>query len=398
VVVVAAGWGVRVGKGTHGLPKQYRMVGGQTVLRHTLKCLSASELVEKIVVVVRPSFERELEDSIKGLDKVMATVVGAATRQTSVLAGLEYISSDPPDYVLIHDGVRPFVSGDTIERVVRSLSEHQSVFAAVPHVGSLKLVDACGRMAETVSRDAVFVAQTPQGFHFEAIIDAHRKAVESKIYDFADDAAVAMWAGIPTFAIKGNVDNFKITTVSDFLRAEGKLLLSRSLLDLDVRCGFGYDVHAFCPGNSLRLCGIEIPHNAGLDGHSDADVPLHALTDAILGTIGQGDIGEHFPTVDPRWRDQDSSFFVQHALKLLEDRGGNISNVDISIIAETPSMAPYKQLMCGRVAEILGLSITRVSVKATTNEGMGFIGRREGLAAVACVTVSFPNVVGQMGD
>jgi len=389
VVVVAAGCGSRLQCDVGDVPKQYRYIGGKTLLGHTLKKVSEAPSLEKVIAVVRPGFDVEFEDSVKGLTKIAAPVIGGATRQASVLAGLEAIADDPPDCVLIHDGVRPFITVETIERVIACLSDYPAVFASTPAVDAMKRVDVHDLVVETVSREDLRLAQTPQGFDYESILDAHRRAAECGIVDFVDDAAVAEWAGIPIFAVTGDQDNLKITTNEDLSRARKRFSLMEMSGAGDVRCGFGYDVHAFVPGDWMKLCGVKIEHDASLGGHSDGDVALHALTDAILGTAGQGDIGEHFPASDQKWAGKDSGYFVRHAIGLLSEAGGSLSNVDITVVAEAPKISLYRKKMRDRLSDLTGLSVDRISIKATTNEGMGFIGERKGLVAVACVSARF---------
>jgi 2-C-methyl-D-erythritol 4-phosphate cytidylyltransferase/2-C-methyl-D-erythritol 2,4-cyclodiphosphate synthase len=286
-----------------------------------------------------------------------------------------------PRKVLIHDAARPFVSPQIISGVCATLDEHDAAIPAIPVPDTLKLVEQ-GRITRTLPRDGVFSAQTPQGFRFEAILSAHEAAAGR---EFTDDAAIAESAGLSVVTVTGSRMNFKLTTQEDFVTAE-MLLSARA----SPRTGSGFDVHRFCAGDHVWLCGVRVPHDHGLEGHSDADVGLHALTDAILGAAALGDIGQHFPPTDPRWKGAASHLFLSHAASILRDRGGEISNVDVTIICERPKVSPHREVMARRIAEILAIDIGRVSVKATTTEGLGFTGRREGIAAQATATVLLP--------
>jgi 2-C-methyl-D-erythritol 4-phosphate cytidylyltransferase/2-C-methyl-D-erythritol 2,4-cyclodiphosphate synthase len=291
--------------------------------------------------------------------------------------------------VLIHDAARPFVSSDLIARVIGGLAEHQGALPCLPVTDTLKWV-AGGQVIGTAERDQLWRAQTPQGFRFDAILAAHRAAAKQPAREFTDDAGVAEWFGLDVALIEGSEDNRKLTTVED-LKLADELFKPRVERDNGtIRVAQGYDVHAFGAGYAVILCGVTIPHPKKLIGHSDADVGLHALTDALLGTIADGDIGTHFPPSDARWRGVASELFLKHAAGLLRARGGKIVHADVTLLCESPRIGPYRDLMRSRIAEMLGIETAQVSIKATTNEGLGFIGRSEGIAAMATATVSLP--------
>ena len=373
-LIMAAGRGTRLGGAD---PKQYRPLGGKSLLRRSFDCLRTHPKVTIVRCVIG------LEDgAFVAREPEMQTVVGGDTRQESVRRGLESLQGDQPDAVLIHDAARPFVDAATIDRVLAMLIEAPGAVPALPVVDSLRQV-ADGRMVGAVARDGLWRTQTPQGFRYPEILAAHRGA---RGIGLTDDAEVAMRAGLEVRVVAGSEDNFKITTAEDLARAER--LIGHGLDD--VRVGSGFDVHRFGPGDAVTLCGVAVPHDAGLVGHSDADVGLHALTDALLGALGAGDIGQHFPPSDPRWRGQASELFLCHAAGLVAARHGRIAHVDVTLLCEAPKIAPHREAMRGRIAEILGLEPGRVSVKATTTERLGFLGRGEGVAAQATATVRLP--------
>lgn len=375
-LIVAAGRGSRAGPGA---PKQYRLLAGEPVLRRTLSAFTAHPGISEIQAVIHPEDAEAYEAAATGLPKLLPAISGGATRQASVLAGLEALAgSGAPELVLIHDGARPFVSHRLISDCLAALASHDGALTALPLTDTIRR-GAGGLAGETVPRDGLWRAQTPQGFRLRSILDAHRAAAGQ---DFTDDAAVAAMAGIDVALVEGDEDNFKITSAADIERAERMLMRGG-----ETRTGMGYDVHRFGPGDHVWLCGVKLPHVAGLEGHSDADVGLHALTDAILGAIGAGDIGKHFPPSDPQWKGASSDRFLAHAARLAREAGAAISNVDVTLICEAPRISPYTEYMRGRIAEILGIEVSRVSVKATTTEGLGFTGRREGIAAQAVATL-----------
>jgi 2-C-methyl-D-erythritol 4-phosphate cytidylyltransferase/2-C-methyl-D-erythritol 2,4-cyclodiphosphate synthase len=383
-LIVAAGRGSRFGG---DIPKQYRQLGGKAVLRHAAERLLAHPGISEVRVVISPEDRARYDEAISGLT-LLAPVAGGATRQQSVRNGLESLASLAPDAVLIHDAARPFVNEGVIDRVLEGLSRAPGAIAALPIVDTIKRAQdgmaGTPRIETTTSRDRLWRAQTPQGFRFDAILSAHRAAVAM---EHTDDAAVAEAGGLAVELVLGSEENFKITTEGDLQRA-GRLLGGGS--GWEYRSASGYDVHRFAPGDAIMLCGIRVPHSAALEGHSDADVGLHALTDALLGAIGAGDIGQHFPPSDPKWRGVDSSKFLAHAGELVSAKGGRITHLDVTIICERPKVGPHRAAMVERIAAILGLEKGRVSVKATTTEGLGFTGRSEGIAAQATATVALP--------
>lgn len=372
-VIVAAGTGERFGG---SLPKQYRPLAGSTVLRRSVEAFRATGRFDDIVVVIRNEHRALYDAAAAGLG-LPDPVIGGATRQDSVRAALEWLADRAPDRVLVHDAARPLVDRATIDRVLDALDEAEAAIAAVPVVDTIKRAEA-GIATGTVDRSGLWQAQTPQGFRFPALLAAHRAVAGEAL---TDDAAVAERQGIAVRLIEGHVDNFKITTEADLTRAE-RLLGGAA----DIRTGTGFDVHRLIPGDAVILCGIRIPHGFKLEGHSDADVGLHALTDALLGAIGAGDIGQHFPPSDERWRGADSAAFLAHAGELVKARG-TILNVDVTLLCERPKVGPHRAAMVARIAEILGLDAERVSVKATTTERLGFTGREEGIAAQASANV-----------
>jgi len=378
VLVVAAGKGERVG----GIvPKQYAFLMGKPVLRWTLEALARQTDVTAIQVAIGPEQEALYADAVAGLN-LRAPIVGGATRQESVRLGLEALADAVPDIVLIHDAARPLVSDRLIAAVIASLEAGaDAAVPLLPVADTLKKHD--GSAWNTVSRDGLHRAQTPQGFRFAKILRAHRHFAQRNV---TDDMALAELAGLHIREVAGEEENLKITTPEDFVRAEAQL---RAKLG-ESRTGMGYDVHKFVAGDHVWLCGIKVAHDHALEGHSDADVGLHALTDAILGAIGEGDIGVHFPPSDERWRGAPSWKFLDHAASLVRRKGGAIVHCDVTLICERPKVGPHREAMRARIADILSLDIARVSVKATTTEGLGFAGRQEGLAAQAVATVRLP--------
>lgn len=388
-VIVAAGRGVRAGGGAEGaLPKQYRSIGGEAVLTHTLRAFAGHDAVDVVLAVICDT-DRALYDAASaGLgDKLRPAAIGGATRQESVRAGLEALAPAAPERVLIHDAARPFVGAGLISRVVQALDDHDAVLPALPVAETLKRADD-GRVTSTVDRTGLWLAQTPQGFRFQTIRDAHAKAAASAGTGFTDDAAIAEWHGVEVAIVDGDRANTKLTTMEDFEMAE-RLLAAPGTAG-EWRTGHGYDVHVFASGDHVMLCGVAVPHDHTLKGHSDADVGLHALTDALLGAIGDGDIGTHFPPSDPQWRGAESHVFLRDAAARVRARGGRISNVDVTLICELPKIGPHRAAMQQRVAEVLEIAHDRVSVKATTTEGLGYTGRREGIAAQASACVWLP--------
>jgi 2-C-methyl-D-erythritol 4-phosphate cytidylyltransferase / 2-C-methyl-D-erythritol 2,4-cyclodiphosphate synthase len=377
-LVVAAGRGTRLGA---PLPKQYLPLGGVAVLRHGVRALAEHPSIAAVRVIIHPDDRPHYDSATAGLG-LMPPVDGGAQRQDSVRNGLESLADAAPELVLIHDGARPFLDRPVIDRVLIGLGAHQGAIAALPVRDTVKRGDG-GRIVATIDRSALWRAQTPQGFHYGPIVAAHRAAAGAEL---SDDAAVAERAGIDVALVEGSEDNFKVTTMDDLARAE-RLLAARNG---DIRTGQGFDVHVFGPGDHVWLCGVAVPHDRGLVGHSDADVGLHALTDAVLGAIGAGDIGMHFPPSDPQWRGAPSHRFLRHAADLVAAGGGSIAHVDVTVICERPQVGPHRAAMAARIADILTLAPTRVSVRATTTERLGFTGRGEGIAAQAVATIRLP--------
>jgi len=376
VLIVAAGKGERAGL---GLPKQYERLAGLPMLRRTVEAFHAPSSDKKwpVQVVIGSGQQDLAAAALAGLD-LPAPVTGGATRQESVRLGLEALAKDAPDYVLIHDAARPLVPAKVILAVVQALQSGAA--GALPMVAvsdTLRRQDGKGHWS-LVSRENLYRAQTPQGFVYAKILAAHRDHAKQEV---TDDVALAELAGLKVEMVEGDEKNIKVTRKEDFALAE-------SLLGGDVRTATGYDVHKFKDGDHIWLCGLKIPHSHGLEGHSDADVGLHAITDALLGCIGEGDIGQHFPPTDERWRGAASWKFLDHAASLVAAKGGSINHVDVTIICERPKVGPHRDAMKSKIAEILKIDPSRVSVKATTTEGLGFTGRREGIAAQAIATVT----------
>ncbi|MBT3927553.1 MAG: bifunctional 2-C-methyl-D-erythritol 4-phosphate cytidylyltransferase/2-C-methyl-D-erythritol 2,4-cyclodiphosphate synthase [Rhodospirillaceae bacterium] len=392
-LIVAAGRGHRVGG---PLPKQYRKLCGRSILSHSVLAFAAHPAVSAVRVVIHPSDEALYQDALSTLDtnKLLSPVNGGATRQDSVRLGLESLAEDAPDAVLIHDGARPLVSGAVIARSLEALQENIGAIAALPLSDSLKRATPDGKMIDNdVARDGLWRAQTPQTFRFADILAAHRAAEGQNA---TDDAGVAERHGIAVALVAGDEENIKITTEADMTRAE-QILHDRSggapagEQTWRVKVGLGYDVHRFAEdGDHLMLCAVRVPFERGVASHSDGDVALHALVDAILGALGDGDIGVHFPPSDEKWRDAKSEIFVAHALKLLTARQGQLDHIDITLICERPKLSPYRDEMRGRLASLLGLPLSDISLKATTTERLGFTGRAEGIAAQAVATLRLP--------
>ncbi len=380
-IIVAAGRGARAAR---DVPKQYAAVGGEPMLRRTVKAFTSHDRIDAILTVIGDGDATRYADAVDGLPKLLPPVLGGATRQGSVRNGLEALAADPPRLVLVHDAARPFVSPDVIGDVITACDEVHGAIPVLPITETVKRVEA-GAVAETIPREALGTAQTPQGFPFAPLLEAHRSAAKAGRTDLTDDAAVAALAGLTVRAVDGDRANMKITTPADFSAAERMLATA-----VETRTGHGFDVHSFGPGKSVWLCGVEIPHDRTLSGHSDADVALHALTDALLGTIGDGDIGMHFPPSDPQWKGASSDRFFADAVRRVRDKGGRIVNLDVTLVCEAPKIQPHRERMQARVAEIAGITPDRVGVKATTSEKMGFVGRGEGIVAMAIATVTLP--------
>ncbi len=376
-LIVAGGRGERLGG---PVAKQYQGLAGIPVLRHALLAFCHHPAVAAVATVIRGEDRALYDQAAEGLD-MLPPILGGDSRQQSVLHGLQGLAALKPDRVLIHDGARPFVSATVINNVLAGLNANDGAIAAIPVVDSLKRCGG-GRIVDEVLRDDLWQAQTPQGFAYPAILAAHRIALEGH----TDDASLARAAGLEVALVAGAEENSKITTAADLARAKA----AHAARQFDVRVGQGFDVHRFEPGDQVRLCGIDIPHSAKLAGHSDADVALHAVTDAILGAIGKGDIGRHFPPGEAQWRDTDSARFVAFAVDQVHALGGRLAHLDVTIICEAPRITPHHGVMAARLGAITGLDSNRVSIKATTTERLGFTGRNEGIAAQATATVRLP--------
>ena len=379
-IIVAAGRGERAG----GL-KQYRPLAGEPVLRRVLRLFVAHPGIDAVQPVIHPADEAEFRATAAGID-CLPPVPGGATRQASVRAGLEALSRENPTLVLVHDAARPLASRALLDRALAAARESGAAIPVLPVNDTIKRVNAAGRVIETVAREELRAVQTPQAFAFAPLLDAHRRAAQEGRNDFTDDAALMEWAGVSVATFPGETGNLKLTTPDDFARAAAMDAFALG----DVRIGTGLDIHAFEPGDHIMLGGVKIPHGKGLIGHSDADVLLHALTDAVLGAIAEGDIGHHFPPSDARWRGAPSDQFLAHAVARVKQRGGLIAHLDATVVCEAPKIGPHRDAIRVSIARIAGIKIGQVGVKATTTEGLGFIGRGEGIAAHASATIRLP--------
>ncbi len=377
-LVVAAGRGHRFGDAT---PKQYLPVAGLPLLRHSVAAFVRHPGIGAVGVAIHPDDRALYDAAVAGLE-VLDPVAGGATRQESVRLGLESLAPLAPNRVLVHDSARPAVDAGVIDRVLAALDESPGAIPGIPVSDSLKQASEDGRIAAAVDRSGLWRAQTPQGFRFADLLAAHRAAAGR---DLTDDAAVADAAGIEVRLVAGSEDNLKVTTEADLERA-GRVLGAR----LEARVGMGFDVHAFGPGDDVVLCGVRIAHERGLVGFSDADAGLHALVDAVLGALGEGDMGQHFPPGDAQWRGADSGVFAARARDMVAAAGGVIAHLDVTLVCEAPKIAPHRAAMVARVAALFGIDVARVSVKATTTERLGFTGRGEGIAAQAVATLRLP--------
>jgi 2-C-methyl-D-erythritol 4-phosphate cytidylyltransferase/2-C-methyl-D-erythritol 2,4-cyclodiphosphate synthase len=381
-VVVAAGQGLRAGG---EIPKQFRRIAGETLLARALSAFAEAPDVTFVQPVIRTDDVDLVRRLTNGMN-VLEPVAGGATRQASVRAGLEALVSCSPDIVLVHDAARPFASASLITRAIEAAKKTGAAIPALPVTDTVKRIDSTGTIEATLDRNSIRLVQTPQAFAFPALFDAHRRALAQGRDDFTDDAALAEWAGIKVSVFAGEPGNIKFTTPEDFARAEA--IQSAGLGD--VRTGSGLDVHAFGPGDHVTLGGIRIPHVQALIGHSDADVALHALTDAIFGALADGDIGAHFPPSDPQWRGASSDRFLTFAVERVRTRGGRIAHLDLTIVCEAPRIGEHRDRMRANIANLAGIGIERVGVKATTSEKLGFTGRGEGIAAYATATIRLP--------
>ncbi|MDO9383168.1 MAG: bifunctional 2-C-methyl-D-erythritol 4-phosphate cytidylyltransferase/2-C-methyl-D-erythritol 2,4-cyclodiphosphate synthase [Hyphomicrobiaceae bacterium] len=384
-IIVAAGSGTRAALNA-GLPKQYARLGGCSVLAHSLRTFCDHPGVDLVLAVInlehQAFFDLARQEAASG--KLVAPVAGGASRQASVLAGLDALAGQNVDRVLVHDAARPLVSAATIDGVLAALETHPAALAAVPLADTLKRAGEGNLVAATIERAGLWRAQTPQGFRYPELLAAHRRAAMESAAEFTDDAAIAEWAGLVVALVPDSNANSKITTAEDLAMAQS------AVAALEPRTGTGFDVHRFAEGDNVWLCGVKIPHSHRLDGHSDADVGLHALTDAILGALGDGDIGQHFPPTDEKWRGAASHLFLADARERVAARGARITNVDVTLLCEAPKVGPHRPEMQRAIAEILKIDVSRVGVKATTTEQLGFTGRREGIAAMASATLLVP--------
>ncbi len=387
-VIVAAGNGTRAGA---GLPKQYQAIGGTPILARTVAAFLAAPGIDAVQVVIGEGQERLWTGLGLSHARLRRPCVGGATRQISVARGLAALAGSGATHVLIHDAARPFLSADLIGRVIGALDSADAVVPTLPVASTIKRIRD-GQVVETIPRGDLEAAETPQGFALPAILAAHAAAANAHA-GFTDDAAVAEHAGIPVRTVAGDLANIKLTTAADIAAADRRLAGEEALRLGDIRTGFGYDVHPFGPGSAVMLGGVSIPHTRGLIGHSDADVVLHALTDALLGALGDGDIGQHFPPSDERWRGAASRVFLAEAAARVRARSGVIASLAVSYVGESPRLSPHREAMRASIAEIAGIAVDRVGVKATTNEGLGFIGRGEGAAAHAVATIRLPFTV-----
>ena len=381
-IVVAAGRGLRAGAGG---PKQYRSIGGQTVIFRAMEAFCTHPAVFAVQPVLNPDDTAMFNAAVSSL-RYEPPTAGGATRQASVHAGLEALATQKPDVVLIHDAARPFVSPALISRAIEAVGRTGAAIPTIPVADTIKLVDAGGAVQATPERARLRIAQTPQVFRYDVILEAHRRAAHEGRSDFTDDAALAEWAGLTVATFEGDVANMKLTTPEDFVREEARLASQLG----DIRTGTGYDVHAFGDGDHVMICGVRVPHTKGFLAHSDGDVGLHALVDAILGALADGDIGSHFPPSDPKWKGAASHQFLKYAVDRVTARGGRIANLEVTLICERPKIGPLRDAMRARIAEISGVDISRVAVKATTSERLGFTGREEGIAATASATIRLP--------
>ena len=385
-LLVAAGRGLRAGDGE---PKQYRLVNGRPVLAHALMPFLAEPAIERVAVVIGEGDETRYANAIAGLDsaRLVAPTLGGETRQASVRRGLLALSRAGFDgIVLVHDAARPFVSRAQISAAIHRLGAGDlAAIPAMPVTDTIKRTDTSGHVAETPPRDQLVSVQTPQAFRFGPLLEAHEAAAAALQHSFTDDAALMEWAGHTVATFRGDPANVKLTHAEDFLRAN-----ARHGAVLVTRVGTGYDVHAFGPGDHVWLGGVRIGHDQGVVAHSDGDVGLHALTDALLGALADGDIGTHFPPSDPQWRGAASAQFLAFAAQRVRERGGRIDHLDLTIVCEAPKVGPHREAIRAEIAAITGVAIGKVAIKATTSERMGFTGRREGLAALATATIRLP--------
>ena len=380
VIIVAAGRGERAGQGAG--PKQYRTIGGRNVIDRAISAFAKHDGIDAVQPVIHADAHDLFAAAVSTNDKLLPPVVGGATRQASVLAGLEALAQHGCEQVLVHDAARPFVTSGVIERVIAGLETSVGSLPTLAVADSLQRVEG-NIVGDAVSRDGLHIAQTPQGFTFEPLVEAHKAAAARNAHDFTDDSSLMRDAGYEVVAVEGDAVNTKLTTAEDMTRAQAAFTVP------DIRVGHGYDTHQLVAGESIWLCGVELPHTHKLSGHSDADVGLHALPDALLATIADGDIGSHFPPSDEKWKGAKSDQFLAHAISLVRQAGGTVTHMDVTLLCESPKIGPHRDTMRDAMATITGVDRARISVKATTNERIGFIGREEGMVALATATAVF---------
>ena len=386
VLVVAAGKGERVSADGSAEPKQYRPIVGKPVLARTIEAFLALPDVTSLVTVIHPEHADRYAELRLENERLLPPVLGGASRQASVLEGLKALAPHRPDLVLIQDAARPFATPRVIGEVIGALAQYEGALPTLGVTDTIKRSVDGRQVTTTEDRTQLYAAQTPQGFRFGQIFSAHMRASTIR-RQFTDDAEIAEWAGLRVAMVTGDRDNIKITHPEDFARAE-RIICGDQIME--TRVGTGFDVHPFEPGDAVWLGGVRIPHSARLKGHSDADVALHALTDAILGAIGEGDIGVHFPPSDMQWRGAASTVFLKHAGALVTKAGGRIVNLDVTIVCEAPRIGPHVPAMRGIIAETLGIATSRIAIKATTSEQLGFTGREEGIVAMASASIEMP--------
>jgi 2-C-methyl-D-erythritol 4-phosphate cytidylyltransferase/2-C-methyl-D-erythritol 2,4-cyclodiphosphate synthase len=370
-------------------------LGGKPVLARTLEAFLRHPRIEKTLVVIHPDDVDLYRESIAALpgglaSRLLPVAHGGETRQDSVRRGLESLSGFAPSSLLIHDAARPFVNAPLIDRALEAVEKWGAAVPGVAVTDTIKIVGSQGEVVSTPDRASLRAVQTPQAFSFLPLLDAHRRAAAADLHAFTDDGALAEWAGLSVRVFAGDASNIKLTHAADFAEA-GRRLKGLSMTYV-TRLGTGFDVHAFGEGDHVWLGGIKVPHDRGVVAHSDGDVILHALTDALLGALADGDIGTHFPPSDPQWRGASSDRFLAHAVALVRDRGGRIDHLDATLLCEKPRLGPHREEMRQRIAEICGLRLDQVSLKATTTEKLGFTGRSEGIAAQAAATIRLPEV------
>jgi 2-C-methyl-D-erythritol 4-phosphate cytidylyltransferase / 2-C-methyl-D-erythritol 2,4-cyclodiphosphate synthase len=386
VIVVAAGRGARAHTGGASLPKQYRAIAGVPLLARTISALLDVAEIDRVLPVINSEHAGLYADLGLSDARLLPAVYGGPTRQASCLAGLEALAALSPDIVLIHDAARPFIDSALVAGVIAALKGHDAALPVLPVTDTIKRSADGIRVSHTEDRRTLYAAQTPQGFRYAAILSAHRRAI-AEHDQFTDDAAIAEWAGMSVGLAPGSAANMKITVPGDFARAARLVTGDHAM---ETRVGSGFDVHPFAPGDAVFIGGVRIAHTARLKGHSDADVGLHALTDAIYGALGEGDIGTHFPPSDPQWKGADSALFLRHAVGLVAERKGRIVNLDLTVICEAPRIGPHVEDMRERIGSLAGISPSRVAVKATTSEHLGFTGREEGIVAMATASIELP--------